>query len=156
MSRRIVVTRTGDDGLVTTQPTDLLGTWLLDREVEDRLADETREVTGTTTLVRVADDHVRWSEEGVMRWSGHEVPVERTLDVRRGTDGAWTVHFADGRPFHPWAVGEQLEHPCAPDHYRGRIDVAADAASWTVTWHSTGPAKDYVLRSRLTRAADRA
>jgi hypothetical protein len=134
------------------EPTDLLGTWTLDRDVEDRLADQTREVVGATTLTLVAPDHVRWTEHGTMRWPGHEVPVERTLDVRRDAAGAWTVHFSDGRLFHPWVVGEPVDHPCAPDHYRGRIDVAPDARSWTVVWHSTGPAKDYVLTSRLRTA----
>lgn len=131
-------------------PTDLLGTWALRREVDDRLNGETRQVEGTATLALVADDHVRWSEEGTMRWVGHEVPVSRTLDVRRGADGGWVVHFSDGRVFHPWTIGEQVDHPCGPDHYRGRVDVAADARSWTVTWHSVGPAKDYVLRTRHT------
>jgi hypothetical protein len=135
---------------VTTEPTDLLGDWLLEREVDDRLSGERRHVTGTTTLEQLADDHVRWREEGVMTWAGHEVPVERTLDVRRDGDG-WAVHFSDGRFFHPWQVGAPVEHPCAPDHYTGRIDVADDRAGWTVEWHSRGPAKDYVLRSRLSR-----
>lgn len=138
-----------------TAPTDLLGTWALAREVDDRLTGETRQVDGTATLELVADDHVRWREEGTMRWTDqvgaeHEVPVTRTLDVRRGAAGEWVVHFADGRPFHPWSVGEQVDHPCAPDHYRGRIDVAPDRSGWTVTWHSSGPAKDYVLRTRHT------
>ena len=134
-----------------TDPTDLLGAWLLDRDVDDRLARQARHVTGTTDLELLAPDHVRWREEGVMRWAGHEVPVERTLDVRRDAAGAWSVHFSDGRPFHPWATGTPLEHPCGADLYRGRIDVAPDRTSWTVVWHSTGPAKDYVLTSRLTR-----
>jgi hypothetical protein len=135
---------------VTTEPTDLLGAWVLDREVDDRLAGERRRVEGTALLDRLSDDHVRWSEQGVMRWPGHEVPVSRELDVRLA-DGAWVVHFADGRVFHPWLVGEQIDHPCAPDHYRGRVEVAPDRSAWTVVWHSTGPAKDYVLTTRHTR-----
>lgn len=139
---------------VSTAPTDLLGTWALDRDVDDRLARETRHVAGSATLTLVAPDHVRWEEAGTMRWAGHEVPVERRLDVRRGPDGTWTVHFSDGRVFHPWAVGEQVDHPCGRDHYRGRVDVADDLRSWTVTWHSTGPEKDYVLRTRHTLSPD--
>lgn len=136
--------------MAPTLPTDLLGTWALDRDVEDRLAGETRRVEGTATLELIAPAHVRWSEAGVMRWTGHEVPVSRELDVRRDADGDWVVHFSDGRVFHPWVVGAQVDHPCAADHYRGRIDVAPDRTSWTVTWHSTGPEKDYVLRTRHT------
>ncbi|WP_220451175.1 DUF6314 family protein [Nocardioides dongkuii] len=137
---------------MTFAPTDFLGTWSLSRAVDDRLAGETLRVEGTATLSRLAADHVRWTEEGVLRWSGGEVPVQRTLDVRRRSDGGWFVHFSDGREFHPWTVGADVAHPCGADLYRGRVDVDADGRSWTVTWHSTGPAKDYVM---TTRHADR-
>lgn len=135
---------------MTIQPTDLLGTWALDREVEDRLAGETRQVVGTATLDLVAPDHVRWHEEGTMRWSGGVVPVARTLGVRRAAAGAWTVHFSDGRVFHPWLVGAEVDHPCGADHYRGLVSVAEDRERWSVTWHSRGPEKDYVLRTTHT------
>jgi hypothetical protein len=147
---------------VDLAPTDLLGTWRLEREVDDRLAGERRAVTGTTVLELVDPGRVRWHEEGVMRWSGHEVPVQRTLWVVRGPDG-WTVRFEDDRPFHRWAVGEPVEHPCAPDHYTGLIEAdPADAgptagptaggpASWRVEWRARGPQKDYVMRTVLRR-----
>lgn len=151
-------------------PTDLLGRWLLDREVDDRLGGERRAVTGFATLDLVLAGRVRWHEEGVMRWSGREVPVQRTLWIDRDGGGAggdgggsasdWTVRFEDGRSFHPWAVGETVEHPCAPDHYTGRIDVeVADAAAgsqplrWAVEWRARGPRKDYLMRTLLTRPA---
>jgi len=136
-------------------PTDLLGTWRLEREVEDRLAGDRRTVTGTTVLEPVEPGRVRWHEEGVMRWSGHEVPVQRTLWVVR-EDAGWAVRFEDGRPFHPWAVGEPVEHPCGPDHYTGLIEaVPVDAtapAFWRVEWRARGPQKDYVMRTVLRRA----
>ena len=130
-----------------TEPTDLLGRWDLDREVDDRLTGETRRVVGSATLQAVSATHVRWDEEGTMRWSGGTVPVSRSLDVRRSADGAWTVHFSDGRVFHPWLVGAEVDHPCGPDHYRGLVTVAEDRSGWSVTWHSRGPHKDYVLRT---------
>lgn len=130
---------------MNVSPTDLLGTWSLTRVVEDRRAGERRDVVGSATLVQEAGDRVRWSEEGVMSWGGRSVPVSRTLYVERSTEG-WFVHFADGRPFHPWAVGTRLEHPCAPDHYRGVVTVDGDPVTrWTVEWHAVGPEKDYVL-----------
>jgi hypothetical protein len=145
---------------VDVTPTDLLGTWRLDREVDDHLTGEGRTVTGTATLELVEPGRVRWHEEGVMRWSGHELPVQRTLWVVREDDG-WAVRFEDGRPFHPWAVGEPVEHPCAPDHYTGLVEVEGAApaggpdagpASWRVEWRARGPQKDYVMRTVLRRA----
>ena len=80
-----------------------------------------------------------------MTWAGHAVPVSRTLFVDR-TDGVWAVHFEDGRLFHPWTVGERVDHPCAPDHYRGLVETDGDPVTrWTVEWQATGPEKDYVM-----------
>lgn len=127
-----------------TTPLDLLGTWDLVREVDDRLAGERRDVRGSATLVLEAPGRVRWSEEGTMTWGGRSVPVERTLYAVLA-DGAWWVEFADGRPFHPWGVGERVTHPCAPDTYVGLIEVEADR--WSVEWRATGPEKDYVMHT---------
>lgn len=97
-----------------------------------------------------------------MTWSGRSVPVSRTLYVVRtaGPVPDWEVRFADGRVFHPWSVGAEVDHPCAPDHYRGRIDVdgsgerrrAGPLDRWTVTWTAHGPHKDYTMVTVHTRA----
>jgi hypothetical protein len=132
---------------MSVEPTDLLGTWALTREVDDHRTGERRDVRGTATLELESPGRVRWTEEGTMTWSGHEVPVSRTLWVERDGDG-WSVRFADGRPFHPWAIGERVDHPCAPDHYTGLIEVSDDG--WTVEWRATGPEKDYTMRTAHT------
>jgi hypothetical protein len=136
------------------QPTDLLGYWRLERTVMDRRAGSTGTVIGTTSLsVEDGDDGVghvvRWDESGEMEFDRRTVPVTRTLRVLRSADGSWTVHFADGRVFHPWVWGETVEHACSPDDYTGLL--AGDASRWTVRWDAVGPAKDYRLDSVLTR-----
>lgn len=121
----------------------LLGTWSLTRVVHDRSTGERRDVIGTLTLTAESPHRIRWVEAGTMSWPGHEVPVERTLyaDLE---DGGWIVRFADGRVFHPWTVGARVDHACAPDHYRGLVEVTGDPVeAWTVTWDATGPQKDY-------------
>ena len=137
-------------------PTDLLGQWVLERTVHDRLADLRGTVTGTTELTTVDDDTVRWHEAGTMVLGERTTPVWRTLTVRRalagdGPDdpaGRWRVCFADGRPFHDWVWGMQVEHACAPDDYTGLL--AGTPERWTVRWHARGPAKDLLLASTLT------
>jgi hypothetical protein len=132
-------------------PTDLLGTWDLARVVDDHRTGERRDVTGTATLALDSADRVRWTEEGTMTWSGHRVPVSRTLLVDRAGDG-WWVRFSDGRPFHPWSVGAEVEHPCAPDHYRGLVAVdGSPVERWTVRWRAVGPEKDYVMTTVHSR-----
>lgn len=141
-------------------PLGLLGTWSLTRVVDDRVAGERRDVRGTATLEQESPGRIRWSETGTMTWGGHAVPVSRTLYIERHLDrgdGAWSVHFEDGRLFHPWAVGTRVDHLCAPDHYRGLVEVDAEdepVTRWSVEWRASGPEKDYVMRTRLTRAAE--
>jgi hypothetical protein len=137
------------------EPTDLLGTWTFSRVVDDRLAGERRDVEGSSTLELVSPGRVRWSEEGTMTWAGQAVPVSRTLWVERD-DAGWTVRFSDGRPFHPWAVGTWVDHPCHPDHYRGLVEVEDEPVSrWSVRWQASGPQKDYLMTTVLSRALTR-
>ena len=135
-------------------PLDLLGRWRLERSIEDRRGDETLGVTGTTLLEATEDGAVRWHEEGVLRRPGAApAEVSRTLLVvppTPGGDDAWWVRFADGRPFHPWHPGADLEHPCGTDVYRGRVDLDLPAR-WRVRWTVTGPAKDYTMRTTCSR-----
>ncbi|HEU5036276.1 MAG TPA: DUF6314 family protein [Nocardioides sp.] len=135
-------------------PLDLLGTWELRRVVDDHRNGERRDVRGTATLELETPDRVRWDEEGTMTWAGHAVPVSRTLFVVRSGE-AWWVEFEDGRPFHPWAVGERVRHDCAPDLYTGLIRLDQDPVEdpverWTVEWRATGPEKDYVMTTVLS------
>jgi hypothetical protein len=133
------------------EPTALLGAWTLTRGIEDRLEGEHRDVVGRTLLELESPDRVRWSEEGTMTWAGRSVPVSRTLYVVR-TGADWEVRFADERVFHPWSVGAEVDHPCAPDHYRGRVEVEGDpVVRWTVTWTALGPQKDYTMTTAHER-----
>lgn len=136
-----------------TSPLELLGTWTLERTVDDRTTGEARSVSGDTTMSLLDDGRVRWDERGVMRWPGHEVPVSRTLFVeQRGED--WFVTFEDGRDFHPWSTETPVDHDCPPDVYTGAITVDRDGEelqTWRVEWTARGPAKDYTMLSRLVR-----
>lgn len=134
-------------------PADLLGRWTLARIVHDVRTGSTGVVTGTTELVAVDADTVRWDESGTMTFDGRTTPVSRTLSVRReatspGADDRWSVHFADGRYFHEWLWDRPVEHACAPDDYRGLLAGTPDR--WTVRWEARGPAKDLRLDSVLT------
>lgn len=130
-------------------PLILLGSWTLDRTIDDRHGAETSTVRGDTRLTHEVDGRVRWSESGTLTRGDLAIPVTRTLFVEE-RDGGWFVTFDDGRDFHPWSPGREVVHPCAADTYVGQIQLI-DPDTWTVEWHVTGPAKDYTMRSRLTR-----
>lgn len=142
-----------------TSPLELLGTWTLSRDIEDRYAGQHLHVDGTTRLARVrgpdsSEARVSWSESGLLTRAcaspADPVAVSRELLVVRRGDG-WWVLFEDGRDFHPWRPGGWVDHPCGADHYRGLVDLGARASggSWMVTWQVTGPLKDYTMTSVL-------
>ncbi len=133
-----------------TEPTELVGTWTMDRSIDDRRAAEQMSVSGTSTLALDDDGRVRWSEQGVLLRGDHEIPVSRVLFVE-SRDDLWFVTFDDGRDFHPWRPGGEVVHPCGADTYVGLV-VVESSERWTVEWRVSGPAKDYTMHSTLTRA----
>lgn len=132
------------------EPPELVGRWDLERTVEDRRHGRRGTVSGALDVATGAGGLV-WAESGLLEWQGRTVPVHRTLHLRPA-EGTWVVTFEDGRPFHPWAPGRWVDHLCGADHYRGLVEVSADRQQVDVTWVTTGPGKDDVLRTRLTRA----
>lgn len=131
-------------------PHALLGVWDLSREIVEQPGDESSTVEGAATLT--ADgDVIDWFESGTFTRRGLRTPVSRRLRIEPRDDG-WFVTFEDGRDFHPWLLGQPVEHPCGDDRYVGVIRTL-DADRWTVQWRVTGPHKDYLMTSVLTRSA---
>lgn len=132
-------------------PRTLLGRWSLDRLIQDRYAGQDLRVIGTTELTLEQDGRIRWFDAGTLRRGNTTTPVQRTSYlVRDGAD--WQVTFEDGSPFHPWQPGNDVEHPCAADLYRGRVDLSVvERGHWYVLWTVSGPEKDYSMTSEMTR-----
>jgi hypothetical protein len=131
------------------EPTQLLGTWQLQRRVLDRLAGLHGTVSGTLQLCPTnSPDTVRWFEQGTFHYAGAVFDAERELTVRRRADG-WFVHFADGREFHPWTPGEPVTHPCRADLYRGLVETSPHRLR--MLWDVRGPRKDQRMVTRCTR-----
>lgn len=132
-------------------PEQLVGTWRLAREIDDRHTGQRLHLDGTTRLELVGDE-VAWVESGLLSRPGASpTPVSRRLRVVR-RDEAWWVLFEDGRDFHPWRPGRWVDHRCGADDYRGLIEVGA--SGWRVTWEVTGPAKAYTMTSTMTGVLD--
>lgn len=136
-------------------PSRLLGTWDFHREVRDHRDGTEYDASGKATFTPEGDGRIRWAEEGTLRWADRSTPVNRTLFLVRGPSAAappsgWRVTFEDGRDFHPWTA-RPVEHACGRDLYEGMV-APGSGSTWTIRWQVTGPAKDYTMVTRYSRA----
>ncbi len=69
--------------------------------------------------------------------------------ARVGDD--WWMTFADGRAFHPWRLGQVVEHPCRADTYRGLLVLDRGATRLRIGWDVTGPGKHQRIVTRYLR-----
>jgi hypothetical protein len=145
----------------------LLGTWRIRRSLLNRADAAVGSFTGTVTFRPVADGGpgLSWREEGTVHWPGVRSSVGRSvppftgpanrqyLIVPGGSSATWEVLFEDGRPFHRLGLAAgswRDEHWCSPDTYRVQY-TALSQDRLRYEWDVTGPAKDHLLTTELTR-----
>ncbi len=161
----------------------LRGSWAVERTMLDRSSGARGSFSGTVTF-EDADDGAALlqREHGTVCWGDHEGPASREYVWRPGdTPGAMDVFFPDGRFFHsvrldgpaprpPGSSAAELggtatrgesqpaewraEHWCDPDDYRVTY-AATGPDELRYEWDVTGPAKDLLLTSILSRARPR-
>jgi hypothetical protein len=134
-------------------PSLMVGTWSIERDLLDRATGQRGAFIGTLIVTPNADGF-DWSESGQLTWARRITPAFRHLALCR-IDGQWWMTFADGRQFHPWVVGDPVVHPCAEDTYRGLITIAESGPDGVlklrIVWDVDGPEKDQQIITRLRR-----
>jgi Family of unknown function (DUF6314) len=94
---------------------------------------------------------LRWEEEGILDVGGNRLHAHRNLALRV-VDGEWWMTFEDGGLFHPWQLGEWVEHPCGADWYRGRLQLDPEARQMRILWDVTGPSKRQRIFTRYRQS----
>jgi hypothetical protein len=140
----------------------LLGTWDLERVIEDYRSETNGVFLGGATLVQSEAEtassrceQARYRESGELRFGTQVTRASRTLIYERLPDASVMLHFADGKPF----VDLNLEsgewrglHHCVDDLYELTTTVRS-ASVVEERWRVTGPNKDYLAVTTLTRVA---
>lgn len=138
--------------MTDTNPTALIGRWLFERLIEDFATGQRSSAMGSCEFVAAGENLILWHEQATLEHGQQQFTASRDLRIER-TDGAWHVHFGDGRYFHPWSTTAQVTHPCGEDLYQGRIEIdpATDPVeTWQITWRIHGPRKDLRIETRLS------
>jgi hypothetical protein len=127
----------------------LCGRWAVRRRLLDVRAGTEGEFTGSASF-EPADGGLSWDERGRLRLGAYDGPAARRLRVVRAGD-AWTVQFADGRPFHRLDLtGAPVEHRCGDDVYRGSYRLRGPGLL-DVSWTVVGPGKEQRIDSSYQR-----
>jgi len=135
----------------------LLGVWTLERHVSGGHV-----MTGTARFEPRTDGLLHYSEAGTSQLRGAARPLAFSQHYLYEIDGATLrVFFAETPPrlFQRVVLAQDEAgwsgdgtHLCAPDTYRSRYHFYR-AGPLLISHAVTGPRKDYVIETRLTRAA---
>jgi hypothetical protein len=136
----------------------LLGSWRVNRSIEDRQAGISGTFQGSALLVippewQARGVWARYDETGTLEFGGHRGPATRTLGYMRRHDGTVAVFFPDGRPYIDLDLRTgscERDHPCRDDLYRLKFTVRS-LDEFQEHWEVQGPAKNYQATTTLTR-----
>jgi hypothetical protein len=132
----------------------LAGQWRADRVITDFRSGTPGAFTGTASFTRLGDaGALAYQEEGELMFGRHRGPASRSLLYVPAADGAVAVRFADGREFYRLDLRSgrcEAEHPCHDDRYAGTVRVLGPDV-FTEQWRASGPGKDYLMTTTLTR-----
>jgi hypothetical protein len=135
----------------------LAGQWRAEREITDFRSGTRGVFTGTASFTRLDDPAdpgaLTYQEHGQLTFGGHRGPASRCLLYVPAVDGAVAVRFADGRDFYRLDLRSgccEAEHPCRGDQYAAIVRVLGPHV-FTEQWRVTGPGKDYVMTTTLSR-----
>jgi hypothetical protein len=131
----------------------LLGRWQLERVNRDLGSGVSGTFTGFVTFTPDGD-RIRQHESGLMSWGSYTGPASRDYLMHpSNSPSRLDVHFSDGREFHSLDLSDgcwTAEHGCSPDLYVGTF-TALGPNRLEYSWRVTGPSKDLLLSTVLTR-----
>ena len=108
--------------------------------------------TGTTVFTH-DDVGLRWEEQGTLVWPSFRGPASRSYRVTADPTGLMSIRFPDLRLLCTLELrsgAAQGEHLCGEDTYRMALAVPS-FSTVEYSWDVTGPAKDLLLSTVLTR-----
>jgi hypothetical protein len=137
----------------------LLGTWRVERWIEDLVVPASGSFRGTASVLERPPDgdasplgRARYDETGELHFGSYRGSAQRRLEYHR-MGAAVLLHFSDGRPFVDLDLraGEwRSRHLCGADRYEmAFLVLSRDVVE--ERWQVQGPTKGYEAVTTLTR-----
>lgn len=133
----------------------LTGRWRIVRRIGDARLGIVGRLTGYASFTPAPDGLIH-DETGDLRFGDYRGPVTRRYHLAIKQPSAAEMRHADGRLFHALDLASghaEILHQCGSDQYRGRYRVLSDNR-FAVTWHVTGPRKNYRLSTIHARLGE--
>jgi hypothetical protein len=130
-----------------------LGTWNVERSIDDRLRGDRGTFGGTATFVLEGEARVRYEEIGVVRFGAYSGRASRQLYYSPLGTSRFDLSFTDGHHFIRLELAEgssQGHHQCQNDAYDITTLILSDDLM-EERWRVLGPTKDYEALTHLTR-----
>ena len=140
----------------------LIGSWHVERSIDDRHSATTGTFVGASRLVPIASltahgvvQRATYEERGELQLGDHAGSARRGLEYRRKQDGSVALYFLDGRHFVDLDLSSgrcEGAHHCASDIYSIEF-VASSMHRYTEHWRVVGPDKDYEALTVYSRVS---
>lgn len=130
----------------------LLGTWQVDRSIEDHRSGTQGSFAGTAAFT-CTDGRAHYEESGELHFGAHVGETRRGLDYARSDATTVALLFTDGRPFVDLDLSTgawRSIHLCGDDRYQ-ITTLVRSADLIEERWWVAGPTKDYEAVTILTR-----
>jgi hypothetical protein len=132
----------------------LSGRWRISRRIDDRRLGILGRLTGYVTFTPSPGGLIQ-DEDGDLSFGAYRGLATRRYHLLIDRLSMAEVHHADGSPFHRLDLTSgvaEIAHRCSSDRYRGRYRVLHENF-FAVSWHVTGPRKNYRLATLHTKSS---
>ncbi len=133
---------------------DFVGTWSIERAIEDRKSAQTGRFVGTAVFEAAGETALSYQEVGKLQLDGGTAFTANRSYLWTFDGELVSVTFEDGRAFHDFTANgkaEGTDHLCGQDMYRVVYEFG-DWPKWRTRWDVSGPRKDYTSTSTYLRA----
>ncbi|MEM6661293.1 MAG: DUF6314 family protein [Pseudomonadota bacterium] len=125
------------------------GQWQMVRIIENVREGVIGEVWGQVNFAADGDG-LTCSEDGVLRFQGHDYHTGRISLWRFGPEDHIEVQYEDGRPFHDFLTRDPIAL-AIDGGARYEISYEFDTETWLSFWQMLGPGANFQMTTRYRR-----